>query len=942
MAERLPFGQITPVAKPLSTYLSARAQSNTPEAARPSAINTQASLSTVQPGNGGNIASQARPGRGFAEVAEALGPFNRALTSAVMTGAQLYATNQIDAGYEEARNQYGRAQLVLQQQQEAAATNAGSQITQLEKVDPVAAILLEDANPWKQIGRRRAIAQIAGGEVDDRLSGALSARFGELAGLPPGSGELMKVRSDETRKIMERFGLSEDMPEVAQYFTPAMNRAWDKFATKHETAYNDQLADSTTAATTAAMGARLQQMAQDGISYNGSVIKMGDPMWSQLAGITLTQELDKQLGMLGGSKRVQALQQIREQLVGSFGQVPGLTDALGFVRGGHAGMDMSQRPTWGASNPLDVLELKNRGNEALLKDDQLKQQGLENQLEELWFAQGMPGSMLPNDPRYPSALLNFRNQSAAAGYRDVDGFMQGRIGALESVTGTIYRPDPIAEEDFLIEIDNLPSSAFQDPATVAQINQRAREMARSQPTAALQGEAYQRYRERIDERRQRAESMDPKVEQQLDSALLQDMALPDAKALQDQSKAGSSNMFDALIQGGANPAAAAASAFGSSKLVAYSNDLRNLYIRNTEVAINEWQAKNPGVALTPATKNRLVSGAIAETRKSKEYADIYARMSGKQPGQVGAATVGTGPSQGTAPGPQVRGAPKASWATLPDTTVKGYAARPVMDGPSLHAELNNVANGRPVSAELYRLASRAGTSTNRYLLEQLRFYPQLDPKGDAQRFLQQQVTKQRQNQTISQANYSTGGMGMLPTAYNPLAPGSWLMRMIMPPAAAATLPTSTGYSGGGGGGALDTSTPSGDVGKFRRAIINKESGGNYTVVNPDSGAIGIGQVMPENVGPWTQKYLGRRLTPQQFRYDKAAQDAVINGRFRDMLADQKAAGYKGEEAIRRAAAVWYSGQAKLWNNTRPQYSNGRRYPSIAEYTQAIWNSYRSY
>jgi hypothetical protein len=132
----------------------------------------------------------------------------------------------------------------------------------------------------------------------------------------------------------------------------------------------------------------------------------------------------------------------------------------------------------------------------------------------------------------------------------------------------------------------------------------------------------------------------------------------------------------------------------------------------------------------------------------------------------------------------------------------------------------------------------------------------------------------------------------------------------------------------------------GNVGAFRAAIIGKESGGNYNAVNPDSGALGIGQVMPDNVGPWTEKYLGRRLTPQQFLKDPKAQDAVINGRFRDMLNDQAAAGYKGEEAIRRAAAVWYSGRGNLWNDTKPQYSNGRRYPSIAEYTKAIYDAYR--
>ena len=133
---------------------------------------------------------------------------------------------------------------------------------------------------------------------------------------------------------------------------------------------------------------------------------------------------------------------------------------------------------------------------------------------------------------------------------------------------------------------------------------------------------------------------------------------------------------------------------------------------------------------------------------------------------------------------------------------------------------------------------------------------------------------------------------------------------------------------------------SGNVEAFRAAIIGKESGGNYNAVNPDSGALGIGQVMPENVGPWTQRYLGVTLTPQEFLNDRAAQDAVVNGRFRDMLADQAAAGYKGEEAIRRAAAVWYSGNGNLWNYNKPEYYNGRRYPSIAEYTKAIWDAYR--
>jgi hypothetical protein len=208
------------------------------------------------------------------------------------------------------------------------------------------------------------------------------------------------------------------------------------------------------------------------------------------------------------------------------------------------------------------------------------------------------------------------------------------------------------------------------------------------------------------------------------------------------------------------------------------------------------------VPLTSSARNVLISESIAETRKSEEYKQAFSALTGKNPGEVGQGKVGTGPSQGNAPGPAVRGVERKAAASLPDTTVKGFAVRPVMNGDWLHSELSALSNNKPVSPDLYRMANRAGTSTNRYLLEQLRFYPQLDPNGDARKFLEQKIRIQRQGQTVSGANYQSmsrgTGMGMVPVGYNPLAPGSWLMNMLMPRAAAATMPTS--FGGGFGGG----------------------------------------------------------------------------------------------------------------------------------------------
>jgi hypothetical protein len=137
-----------------------------------------------------------------------------------------------------------------------------------------------------------------------------------------------------------------------------------------------------------------------------------------------------------------------------------------------------------------------------------------------------------------------------------------------------------------------------------------------------------------------------------------------------------------------------------------------------------------------------------------------------------------------------------------------------------------------------------------------------------------------------------------------------------------------------------------DVGPIKftaalQALIGKESGGDPSVLNKSgSGAIGLGQVMPENVGPWTQRWLGKRMTPEEFRRNPEAQRRVVSAQFRQNLNDQIAAGYEPAIALRRAAAIWYSGQADKYNDAKPQSWNGNPYPSIRDYTLDILQRYQ--
>lgn len=113
--------------------------------------------------------------------------------------------------------------------------------------------------------------------------------------------------------------------------------------------------------------------------------------------------------------------------------------------------------------------------------------------------------------------------------------------------------------------------------------------------------------------------------------------------------------------------------------------------------------------------------------------------------------------------------------------------------------------------------------------------------------------------------------------------------------------------------------------QFFSAIAEQESGGRYNAVGVWVGgdrAYGKYQVMGANVGPWTSKYYGKRLTPQQFLNSPAAQEAVARGVLKS---------YYNKYGARGAASAWYSGNPNLHMSTRAQPGG----PSIKGYVDSV-------
>lgn len=127
--------------------------------------------------------------------------------------------------------------------------------------------------------------------------------------------------------------------------------------------------------------------------------------------------------------------------------------------------------------------------------------------------------------------------------------------------------------------------------------------------------------------------------------------------------------------------------------------------------------------------------------------------------------------------------------------------------------------------------------------------------------------------------------------------------------------------------------------QLKAAIIEQESGAEVSLRNPDSGAIGLGQVMPENVPSWTKQCLGRELTPAEFERDARAQNEVIDCKLEQYWQTAKSSSTK--EKVRDVAAIWYAGSAAAKNSTAPQPYGNTVYPSVQSYTYQVLDRFEA-
>ena len=751
---QLPLGQIVPAAKPLSTFIQP-GREQVAGAARPTGISGISGVNAVQQRGRGNVQGF----NSFRDLQQALEPFTREAVKAATSFALLDIQGKIKEGFSEEysrlQNQSTIGAVQLQNDLEVGAADAAQEISELQKVDPEAAQLLTESNPYRMVGRRRAAAMFAGQQVKSILQGDLIENQGYLSTLRPGSAELTERRSELTRQVATSVGLTGNEPEFIKYTLPQINEAWDTYVTTQAKYFNQELQKSTEALVISNLGGQFENFILNGIERaDGTVMKAGDPDFPAIAGALLGKTLDRHMAVLTPEGRTSVMKKVQEQLLGMYGDNPIGSTIIGQMRVGNPNLPDEMRPTLAQSAPFTMLEESVAGTELRVKQVNLRSQQAEQRANQQ-FNKGL-GQLDLTDPRRPQLVQDMLQRLRNEGHVNPEGYLRDKLQDGEALRDLVTPPNLFEVDSYSDTLKSLPLGNFSGES-LQNLRDQARKFVNKLPTLDQRNEARTIINSVIDEKEQELQDLRTFINPATASGIkvfLQNETV--AKAI---GKESSASLLGQLNEG---------SNVNFSDAGITAETAQNAVLEYMQQA-NE--AARAALLDLPADGNRAAAAykAITEFNKSPAFQQIIDAL--KPP---------KAPAKPTPTGPAVYNPTQTS--ELSDSVIKKYEKVPVLSGAWVVQELRAIQEDQPYSDELERVAQRAGVTPAKYLYEHLRrYYSKFDGNGDFRRELQLRIRTERANKTVSfnQPGLSFDGSRVVAVDRDISKPGGWLMNMMV-------------------------------------------------------------------------------------------------------------------------------------------------------------------
>lgn len=842
----LPQNQIRPQAQPLSTFIQP-ARRNVAGPAGPIEIPRVQQINVIGQASGGDAPGVNR----FQQVAQALAPFNQQLTQLMGAGLQLYAQAEVQKGVNEAL----RAKALLEEQQAQSGAEYTAETRKLAQTDPIAALAMDTVNPFRQAGRQRTLARLAGAEMRTSLLNAYRANPDLVLinpGTPEGAAELGRFKAVEVAKVAQKYGVDQSSPGFTQFVAPEVNQAWDRI-TEVQWQDRQQYLKSTIPRTATAEILGLYQAAlglkkievfdPDGrqriVELPDNPTEQQRVAWEQALAsrIQLVISRIKDESGLRGETTAMVGETVANVL--SQAEAYGLGELkrlMAFVRVGPPGPDGRPGQLAGNTYPEVFLDQEIKYGEVKYKREQRAREELsksyQDDLAQLTYSM----------PDGPERLAEIEKLRASDKYKGLGNFEKLELEQKSSATIDAVRNlgrSTEGVEQLLLDMDGRYGTAW-DPNQADAEFEQALASAPDDKKAGLRRQ-YAATRRRNNE--QKASPTAPQANAVIERAIKANLraAYPNSVT-----EAALRKVSVESVMAGWTDANVADSA--RRQFSAFQSHVNN--------RIAEEQGKL-GRPLTPAEITQVASRAVEEYGKSTPSARQYLFPGvGGVPGAQGA------PAQPAAAGQQSSGPPpgtkpftgkvypSSQLDNIPDrrALLQSWRNRPVLDAQSVVNEGNRILDGQQPSAALQRFAREAGTTPGQLINRHLDYYPGMEMTPQERQRL---MRDGRQAQGAASNAQNTAARRGNPTPSPVAAAGGWLMDMLLGtrPAVAAQqrpLPSAVGMGGGQqvairGGGASGLlgliRSGEGDWNSVNFGTVNNTGRGIGTITNRSIGSL---------------------------------------------------------------------------------------------------------
>ena len=218
--QRLSEGSLRPEASPVSSFISYDSKPQPGRPAQRPRLPQSRGITSIQSGRQSDVQGY----NPIEQLTDALAPLSKLYNQ----GVEVFASEE----YKRGQNEILRAAANVSRDTIDKSYKYAADNRALDGVNPVAGVLMDQSNPFRQAGRVNQASQWVANLAPNAFRAEWTKTGGSLAKLDPSDPTITTIQARITNSLAQSFGLDEFSPGFQQYVVPQVNKSWEWFQNK--------------------------------------------------------------------------------------------------------------------------------------------------------------------------------------------------------------------------------------------------------------------------------------------------------------------------------------------------------------------------------------------------------------------------------------------------------------------------------------------------------------------------------------------------------------------------------------------------------------------------------------------------------------------------------------------------------------------------------------